>query len=63
VLADGRIYIADQKGTTTVVAAGPDYKLIAVNRLDEPMNASIAVSGGNLFLRTHKHLWCIGKAK
>lgn len=61
VLADGRIYITDQKGATTVVAAGKDYELIAVNRLDEPCNASIAVSGGNLFIRTHKHLWCIGK--
>jgi outer membrane protein assembly factor BamB len=63
VYADGRIYITDQKGATTVVAAGPDYKLIAVNRLDEPVNASIAVSGGDLFIRTHKHLWCIGKKK
>lgn len=61
--ADGRIYITDQKGTTTVVAAGPKYELIAVNRLEEACNASIAVSGGNLFIRTHKHLWCIGKGE
>jgi outer membrane protein assembly factor BamB len=63
IFADGRIYITDQKGTTTVVAAGPKYELLAVNRLEEPTNASIAVSGGNLFLRTHKHLWCIGKGE
>jgi len=61
VFADGRIYVTDQQGATTVFAAGPEYELLAVNRLDEPTNASIAVSGGNLFIRTHKHLWCIGK--
>jgi outer membrane protein assembly factor BamB len=58
--ADGRIYITDQEGTTTVVAAGPKYELLSINRLDERCNASIAVSQGNLFIRTHKHLWCIG---
>jgi outer membrane protein assembly factor BamB len=63
VYADGRIYITDQEGTSTVFAAGPKYELLAINRLDEPCNASIAVSGGNLFIRTHKHLWCIGKGE
>jgi outer membrane protein assembly factor BamB len=63
VLADGRIYITDQRGTSTVFAAGEKYELLAVNRLDERCNASIAVSGGNLFIRTHEHLWCIGPEK
>lgn len=61
VYADGRIYITDQRGTTSVFAAGPNYKLLALNPLKERTNASIAVSGGDLFIRTHKHLWCIGK--
>jgi outer membrane protein assembly factor BamB len=59
--ADGRVYITDQQGTTTVVAAGPKYELLAVNRLNERCNASIAISQGDLFIRTHKHLWCIGE--
>jgi outer membrane protein assembly factor BamB len=57
----GRIYITDQEGTTSVFAAGPKYELLALNRLKERTNASIAVADGNLFIRTHKHLWCIGK--
>jgi outer membrane protein assembly factor BamB len=60
--AGGRIYITDQGGTTTVVATGPKYELLAVNKLSERCNASIAVSQGNLFIRTHKNLWCIGAA-
>jgi hypothetical protein len=23
----------------------------------------LAISGGDIFIRTHKHLWCIGKSK
>jgi len=60
--ADGRIYITDQDGGTYVFAAGPRYELLAANHLKERCNASIAVSQGNLFLRTHKHLWCLGAA-
>lgn len=60
VYADGRIYIADRQGTTSVFAAGPKYELLATNRLDERTQASIAISQGDLYIRTHKHLWCIG---
>ena len=30
--------------------------------LKEKTNSSIAVSGGELFIRTHEALWCIGEA-
>jgi outer membrane protein assembly factor BamB len=59
--ADGKLYATDQAGTTFVLAAAPKLELLASNRLGEPTNASLAVSGGELFLRTHRHLWCIGK--
>jgi outer membrane protein assembly factor BamB len=61
--AAGRIYIADQEGATSVFAAGPTYQLLSINRLEERCNASIAVSHGDLFIRTHKHLWCIGQGE
>ena len=60
---DDRIYLTDRKGTTVVFAAGPTYKHLATNPLGEHTDASIAISGGNLFIRTHKHLWCIGEMK
>ncbi len=41
-------------------AAGPEYKHLATNRLDETTNASIAISDDDIFIRTYKHLWCIG---
>lgn len=62
--ADGRIYIADRRGATHVFAAGPKYEHLASNPLaNEGMNASIAIAHGDIFIRTHKHLWCIGAAK
>jgi hypothetical protein len=34
--------------------------LLATNSLAEPANASLAVSDGDIFIRTHKALWCVG---
>lgn len=63
VVAAGRVYITDRRGTTLVFAAGPKYEVLAVNRLNEHCDASIVPAHGDLFIRTHKHLWCIGGDK
>lgn len=63
VRAGDRIYIIDRRGTTSVFAAGPKYEHLALNPLEEHTDASLAVSGGELFIHTHKHLWCIGGNK
>jgi len=61
VAADGRIYIQTEDGECYVVKQGPQFEILAVNKLDETFCASPAVSGGRLFLRGRKHLYCIGK--
>lgn len=61
--AAGRIYLTTRNGTTLVFAASPKYELLASNRLNEHVDASIAISDGEIFIRTHKNLWCIGKAR
>jgi outer membrane protein assembly factor BamB len=60
--ADGLLYGADQEGTFFVLRASPRFERVAENRLGETTRASVAVSGGLLFLRTYNHLWCIDKA-
>jgi outer membrane protein assembly factor BamB len=61
VYADGKLYISDRGGSTMVFAANPNkYEVLATNRLGEHVDASIAVSNGDLFIRSFKHLWCIG---
>ena len=63
--ADGKIYVLSAQGTTTVLKPSADPKkpaeIIATNELDEPCQASIAVAGKQLFIRTAERLWCIGK--
>jgi outer membrane protein assembly factor BamB len=59
VLAGPRIYINNQGGDTFVLEASPSFKTLATNSLHEPIFSSVAVSDANLFLRTHKALWCV----
>ncbi len=60
-LAGDRIYLLSQSGEMAIVRASPQFELIAVNRLDDAKtNSTQAMSDGQLFIRTHTHLWCIG---
>ena len=60
-LADGKIYITNELGVTTVLAAGAEYEKLATNELDNSYTlSSIAAAGQHLFLRTATHLYCIG---
>lgn len=64
VLSGERIYVLNQNSDTVVLKASPKFELLAVNALGDGLtNASHAVSDGEIFIRTHKHLWCIGAAK
>jgi outer membrane protein assembly factor BamB len=61
-LADGKIYITNESGVTTVLAAGPEFKVLSTNELDGSYTlSSIAVSGKQLFLRTGNALYCVGE--
>jgi outer membrane protein assembly factor BamB len=63
VLADGKIYYLARNGKMFVVAAKPEYELLATNTLGErgTYNSSPAIADGRLYLRTNKNLYCIGK--
>lgn len=62
VLAEGRIYFLSEAGETTIIEANPKYSgPIAKNSVGEKCQASMAVSQGNLFIRSDKHLFCIGR--
>jgi outer membrane protein assembly factor BamB len=61
VYADGKIYVLSEEGVTTVFEAGPEFKIVSRNPLNERCQASIAASQSALFIRTEKNLYCIGK--
>ncbi len=61
-LADGKVYVTSEKARTTVLAAGPEFKVLSENQLDDDYTlSSIAVSGSNLYIRTSGALYRIGK--
>jgi len=61
VLADGKIYMTNEDGLTTVIKAGPTFEVLAENPLEEYTLSSPAVSNGQIFIRTKNALYCIGK--
>lgn len=61
VAGDGKVYFTNEAGTTTVVKAGPEFAVLAENRLGEEVLASPAISRGAILIRAGKHLLCIGK--
>ncbi len=60
VAAAGRIYFVGDNGETTVIESGPEFKVLAKNPLGEKLQASPAISQGQIFIRTEKNLFCIG---
>lgn len=57
--AAGRIYLTDRVGTTVVFKQSDKLEVLAVNRLDDPIDASPVLVGKQLFLRGEKYLYCI----
>ena len=59
VAAAGRVYVVDRAGAAAVLEAGPDMKVLAVNKLDDGFDASPALVDDELYLRGRKHLYRI----
>jgi outer membrane protein assembly factor BamB len=62
VLADGRLHTTSLTGESVVFLPNPQkLEVLAHNTIPERTLASLAVSNGDIFLRTYDHLWCIRK--
>ena len=59
--ADGRVYFSSREGTTVVLKHGPELEILATNILDEPIDASPAIVGKEMFIRGENHLYCISE--
>ena len=59
--ASDRVYIAGRGGTVNVIQHGPEFKVLAENKLDDSFNASPAVVGSELYLRGAQYLYCIAE--
>ena len=61
-LANGNVYAVSRRNGTFVIAATPEFKLVAQNKLaadGSDFNATPALSGNQIFLRSNRFLYCI----
>lgn len=59
VAGDGKLYFTGEEGAIYVVQAGPNFKVLATNEMDEVCMATPALSEGNLYFRTQGNLVAI----
>jgi outer membrane protein assembly factor BamB len=60
VAAGRRIYLTSVEGDVYVLPAGPAFSIAAHNRFEETIQATPAIAGGRLYIRTRAALYCIG---
>lgn len=64
VAAGDRLYVTNQSGQTAVFANNPEkYELLSINDVGEKSNSTLAISNGQIFLRTYDALYCIEEKK
>ena len=63
VLADGKIYVTNEDGVTSVFRDGPEFELLAENDFDDYCLSSPAISEGQIFIRTTGYLYAIGERR
>ncbi|HEU4931371.1 MAG TPA: PQQ-binding-like beta-propeller repeat protein [Pyrinomonadaceae bacterium] len=60
VAADGKIFMVSASGKVTVLKAGAQWEILAMNDLDEEVWATPAIAGNNLYIRTRNALYSFG---
>jgi len=58
--ADGKIYMASERGKVAVLEPGGDLEPVAVNDLQDDIYATPALLDGRIYLRTRRTLYCFG---
>lgn len=61
--AAGRVYLVGRDGNTLVIRHGDTLEVLATNRLDDRFDASPAAVDRELFLRGHRHLYCLAESE
>ena len=58
VAADGKVFLANTEGKITVLKAGAEWEVLAVNEINDEVSATPALSEGRVYLRTRGALYC-----
>ena len=57
------VFLASVNGKVTVLKAGREWELLGVNDLGDEIQATPALAGGRIYVRTRGTLYCFGAAK
>ena len=60
VIGDGKLYIVNEAGVLTTLKIGDEPEVIATSEMNEESLSTPAISGGAIFLRGEKTLFCVG---
>lgn len=61
VAADGKVFLVSESGKVTVLRAGAEWAILAVNDLGEECWATPAIADGRIYFRTRGSLHCFGR--
>jgi len=61
VAAGGKIYTVSEEGKLAVIKPGADWEVIKIVDFNESVNATPAIAGGRIYVRTHSALYCFGR--
>ena len=61
VAADDKVFLIGQGGQVSVLKAGGDWQVLAVNELDDECFATPAIADGHIYVRTRSALYAFGK--
>jgi outer membrane protein assembly factor BamB len=62
-VADGKVYVANEEGEVYILAAGKELKELAVVEFPAPIYSSLVAANGTLFVTTQSHLFAFAKEK
>ena len=61
VAAGGHVYVTGRSGTTVVLKDADQFRIVSTNSVGEPVDATPALDGRELFIRGQNHLFCISE--
>lgn len=59
--AGGHVFLSGRDGATHVIKHGKNYEFVGTNKLDGELDASPAIVGNQIFLRSKTHVYCIAE--
>jgi outer membrane protein assembly factor BamB len=57
------VFLANTEGKITVLKAGAQWEVLAVNEIDDEVSATPALSDGRVYVRTRGALYCFSTSR